>query len=292
MNTAEYCLMKFSPPPMIGRVCSQTIEQGNPLRAQTDINQFELHFVHTGTVQVRQKGLECSFSEGSAFLIFPKQESLLSARTPICREFLLRFTLGMAAVPLSEQEAARWEPSRYTNALLSTRLINPKACRLVGELIRRYLALRQSSDPVRYIRCRACFSEIIAELSADALTQARQNTAKSSGKSGAYCDAAKTYIASHLREKISVEAVARQIGISYNYLNRQFVRQEGLSLVTYINREKIRLAGRLLEEEELSQEEAAAAVGIGDVKYFRRLFRRFTGMTVTEYRKLYRNTML
>ena len=288
MNTAEYCLMKFSPPPMIGRVCSQTIEQGTPLHVQTDANRFEIHFVHTGSVLMRQKDLEYSFSEGSAFLIFPQQELLLTAQTPICREFVLCFTLGMAPVPLSEEEAARWEPSRHTDALLATRLINPKSCQLVGELIRRYLALRQSSDPVRYIRCRACYSEIIAELSADALTQARQNTAKSAGKSGAYCDAAKTYITAHLREKISVENVARQIGISYNYLNRQFVRQERISLVTFINREKIRLACRLLSEQEVSQEDAAVSVGIGDVKYFRRLFRRFTGMTVTEYRKLHR----
>ena len=110
MNTAEYCLMKFSPPPMIGRVCSQTIEQGTPLHAQTDANRFEIHFVHTGSVLMRQKDLEYSFSEGSAFLIFPQQELLLTAQTPICREFVLCFTLGMAAVPLSEEEAARWEP--------------------------------------------------------------------------------------------------------------------------------------------------------------------------------------
>ena len=85
-----------------------------------------------------------------------------------------------------------------------------------------------------------------------------------------------------------MENVARQIGISYNYLNRQFVRQERISLVTFINREKIRLACRLLSEQEVSQEDAAVSVGIGDVKYFRRLFRRFTGMTITEYRKLHR----
>ncbi len=292
MYATEYCLMKFNPPPYVGSICSQTAKQGDFLRTQASKNRFEIHCVHKGRILVRQQEQERVYCEGNVFLVFPEHNAVLIPETPVFRDFVLCFTLNSAMVPLSEQEAVRWEPSRYTDALLPSQVKDPKICTRLVELIQRYHALQQSNDPIRYIRGRAFFSEIVAELSTDALAQARRNIAKTAGKAGAYCDAARTYISAHLQEKIQVEAIARQIGISYNYLNRQFVQQEGIPLVTFINREKIRLACRLLTEQEYVQEEAAAGVGISDVKYFRRLFRRFTGMTVTEYLKLHRNTAL
>lgn len=288
MYTTNYFLMEFNPSPWVGRVCSQVLQQDEILHSEAERNRFALHHVQSGSITVQQQDRHCTYAEGSVFLLHLNQEAHLVSNTPSSRVFVLCFTPGQPAQHISERDAAQWEPSNYTDALLPTQVTDPDACRLIGELMRRYLSLRKSNDPARYIRIRACFSEIVANLTTDALAQARHNAAKSTGKAAIYCDLAKDYIGKHLNEKISVEAIARLVGISYNYLNRQFVRLEGLSLVAYINRERIRLACRLLAELELSQEELADAVGIFDVIYLRRLFRRYTGMTITGYRKMHR----
>jgi len=54
--------------------------------------------------------------------------------------------------------------------------------------------------------------------------------------------------------------------------------------VEYINREKIHYTERLLADGVKNQTELADAVCMEDIKYFRRLFRRYSGMTITQYR--------
>lgn len=103
-----------------------------------------------------------------------------------------------------------------------------------------------------------------------------------------YCQQAMQYIAMHINEPISVEAIAGALNISYGYLRRLFKKQTGLTLIEYINKEKVRKMEEILWSSHMSVSEVAKSVGILDEKYASKLFRKYTGQTISSYIKLYR----
>lgn len=103
-----------------------------------------------------------------------------------------------------------------------------------------------------------------------------------------YCQQAMRYIAAHIKEPINVDAIAESMNVSYGHLSRLFKKQTGFTLVDYINKEKVRKMEELLWTKKMSVAEVSQGVGISDEKYASRLFRRYTGLTISSYVKLYR----
>lgn len=84
----------------------------------------------------------------------------------------------------------------------------------------------------------------------------------------------------------SLSEYAQAIGISTNYLSRQVQKSTGRSPGTWIDIARIGRAKGLLSTTQLSVIDIASAVGLEDQSYFSRFFRKQTGQTPTEYRKL------
>ena len=91
------------------------------------------------------------------------------------------------------------------------------------------------------------------------------------------------YIHEHLADSLTVPELCRCFGISTSALYQLSRRQFGCGITAYINRCRIERACRLLREERRSIGETAAAVGICDVNYFIRLFKKETGVTPKKY---------
>ena len=93
---------------------------------------------------------------------------------------------------------------------------------------------------------------------------------------------------SFLQERIRVEDIADHVGISYHYLKILFLRDMGMTLLDHINRSKIHRVEYCITEGGMTLEEAGETVGLYSAKYLSHLFHRCTGMTVREYRRIYR----
>ena len=59
-----------------------------------------------------------------------------------------------------------------------------------------------------------------------------------------------------------------------------------MTIVEYINREKLKLVKDQITTMKVTLEEAGAEVGITDVKYLSRLFKKYNGITAMEYNNL------
>ena len=88
----------------------------------------------------------------------------------------------------------------------------------------------------------------------------------------------------HLDGEISLHALAERAGVSDSYLSARFKEETGQTLSHWVRGRRVHRAKELLAREELSIAQVAEQVGILDVSYFIRLFRRETGMTPGEYR--------
>lgn len=93
------------------------------------------------------------------------------------------------------------------------------------------------------------------------------------------------YVHEHYAEVIERAQVAAAFGVHEDYLTQCFQRVYGISLVTYINRFRIKQARELLEQTTLSVTQIALAVGFTDSSYFGRVFQRENGVPPRTYRR-------
>jgi AraC family transcriptional regulator len=95
------------------------------------------------------------------------------------------------------------------------------------------------------------------------------------------------YLEAHLREPLSLAAVARHAGVSRDHLPRLFRRDTGRTPMKILRVMRLELAERLLSTTSLSVKEVAARVGAPgpDPSHFMRNFRPFNGLSPGQYGK-------
>lgn len=94
------------------------------------------------------------------------------------------------------------------------------------------------------------------------------------------------YVSLHLGEELSLSVVANYLKKNPSYVSGHFQKEMGESLTEYIHRERIQASIRLFNTTDCSVAEAAGSVGIHDLGYFTRLFRRHVGCTPSQYKKM------
>lgn len=97
---------------------------------------------------------------------------------------------------------------------------------------------------------------------------------------------AEEYIQSHYTSDIKAHEVAGVINISPNYFSSLFKQKTGKNFNEYVNEMRVEKAKTLLGETPLKVNEIAEQAGFYEYKYFVEVFKRFSGLTPTKYRKL------
>jgi transcriptional regulator GlxA family with amidase domain len=98
---------------------------------------------------------------------------------------------------------------------------------------------------------------------------------------------AQAFIESNLGEKISVEELSSKFSVGRRNFDRRFIKATGNTPLEYSQRVKIEAAKKALESTRKNVNEVMYDVGYTDVKAFREVFRKITGMSPLEYRGRY-----
>lgn len=85
-------------------------------------------------------------------------------------------------------------------------------------------------------------------------------------------------------KKIDTAELAAQNLVHPNHLARKFKHETGNTMIAYQRNIRINQAQHLLKEKNLPIDEIAWIVGYEDSSYFTRVFKKYTGLTPTEYR--------
>lgn len=96
------------------------------------------------------------------------------------------------------------------------------------------------------------------------------------------------WLTDHFREKNCITRVLDRSGLPERTLKRRFKSATGISLIEYIQRLRVEHAKQLLESDETSIEAISTESGYEDVAFFRRLFKRSTGLTPGQYRRMFK----
>lgn len=97
------------------------------------------------------------------------------------------------------------------------------------------------------------------------------------------------YMGLNLKEKFSLDELARRACMSKTHFCRRFKEETGASPWTYLTLLRLEKAKKLLEGSELSPGEIAGLCGFYDASYFSRQFRRYVKVTPLEYREKHSN---
>lgn len=92
------------------------------------------------------------------------------------------------------------------------------------------------------------------------------------------------YINLNLSQPLSLKCIAEELSVNSSYLSNLFKKEVHTTLTEYINKSRIDTALKLLNSSDMQIQNIAWYVGINDVNYFTKLFKKIIGMTPSEYR--------
>lgn len=98
---------------------------------------------------------------------------------------------------------------------------------------------------------------------------------------------AKTFVAQHYAESISLAQVAKHVCLSTSYFSTLFKTETGTGFVEYLQHIRIEQAKKLLKTSKMRIADIAEKVGYRDIKFFNKIFVKETTVTPSEYRKFY-----
>lgn len=93
------------------------------------------------------------------------------------------------------------------------------------------------------------------------------------------------YIEGNYDKNITLESVAKTLGFSKFYLSRIFTNKIGYQFNDYVNRLRINAAQKLISETDMLIFNIALECGFESLRNFNRVFKSYTGVTPTEFRK-------
>ncbi|WP_310603563.1 AraC family transcriptional regulator [Anaerosporobacter sp.] len=105
------------------------------------------------------------------------------------------------------------------------------------------------------------------------------------GKNQQILKQVKSYISKNFAMKVTLEELASKFFIDKFYLTRLFKKEYGKTIFNYLLECRLLESKRLLRNTKLSIAEIAIQVGINDVSYFTKVFKKIEGLSPRDYRK-------
>lgn len=97
----------------------------------------------------------------------------------------------------------------------------------------------------------------------------------------------KQYILAHSQENISLDSLARKVGLSPIYISKIFKEKQGVNYIDFLTECRIEKAKELIRDTDKSIKEITFEVGYHDPNYFSKVFKKLCNMSPKEYRKLF-----
>lgn len=143
----------------------------------------------------------------------------------------------------------------------------------ITRVIESYHPRHKNSDLLAAMHLIRLLTEIVLNAESDA----------SMDQSGYIQDIAQ-YIDEHYDQDLNLEVLSQKFGVSKSYLPKQFKAQMGFTPTEYLSHVRVRAAKELLRKTNIPVNEIARKVGIENVSYFIKLFKKYEQFTPLVFR--------
>lgn len=100
------------------------------------------------------------------------------------------------------------------------------------------------------------------------------------------------FINNNFEREIALKDIARYVFLSPSYFARVFKEETGVSPINYLLKVRIERAKEMLTDTDQKVSDIALGVGFSNQQRFNAIFKKYTGMTPTQYRKEFRHPEL
>ena len=145
--------------------------------------------------------------------------------------------------------------------------------------------IEEMTDPIATVNLARQFQ--VEYIKAVAEIRQQKQASRSHSEKNIWVEQAKTYIFKHLHEKIRIQDIAEFLHLNANYLSELFKQCESITLTDFILKEKVKLTKNLLAYSPYSYIEIATYLGFSSQSHLGKVFKKYTGMTLRQYRQKY-----
>ncbi len=111
---------------------------------------------------------------------------------------------------------------------------------------------------------------------------------KHQNKKSTYVEQCKDIISRNINREISIDDIAKQIGMNRTYLSSRFTKETGMTISGYRIQARLSAAENMLKYSNISIGEIAEYLHFASQSYFGQLFKQQTGMSPAAYRRKYK----
>ena len=250
-------------------------------------NFLEISYVETGEIiEENQKGRKLLKTPGIHISLYNYPRKAWS-EAEFHRHFTVGINLEFEAFMVHDAAFSESDVNEDAMSLILSDAITDKECIKKAEaLIKKIIFENAAGKESGRVKCSGLCLELMALISEFCKRQIAEDNSDISPSDLIYSDRISRYISKHIDCKISRTEIAEYIGISSGHMSRLFKSVNGCGITEYVNRLKINIAKNMLENKNATLSEVSQSIGIADEKYFCRLFKKHTGMTVGEYRNM------
>ena len=151
----------------------------------------------------------------------------------------------------------------------------------IDRLMHRYISSYIEKSAASEMECASIVFELLSMID----THARRHSAIKKDKYvNYYVNKADSVISKRYAEKLTLNLVAGELGITPSYLSAIYKSSMGVGFSERLLEVRMNKARELLLNGELTVGEIASRVGFGDESHLRRRFKQYFGATIREYR--------
>lgn len=235
---------------------------------------FLIHYVISGKGIFSSQGEEYELGAGDSFVIEPEQLiSYVSDETDPWHYCWIAFTGTQAAALVASTGLNPLQP-----------IIHTKRNRHIPVLFRHIQQALRSKKANAQLKSIGYLHLLLGEY-CETLSASTLAGVVTEAESDRIVQQAIHYLSTQYAEPITIELMAESLGYNRAYLSRMFKRHTKVTPVTFLLKLRVDKARLLLRERlELTIEQIASSVGFYDPLYFSKQFRRWYGVSPSEYR--------
>lgn len=228
---------------------------------------LELTYVDKGSIHSVADGLDLVLDQGDMAVYGPDQWHMQYA-DPDCAPSYITVTFDLVGNNLS--------------SLFNRKFRTPqKAVQLLQAMLRE----RDTNDAYSADMLMCLLNQLLLTIlrESDNTAEAPLRTANAINSENEVVGHAQRFISDNIRLKLSVPAVAREVGVSPSYLTALFHKNLQISPGEYIRRAKLQESKVMIREGKMNFTEIAQLLQYSTVHHFSRQFKEKFGITPTEY---------
>ena len=255
----------------IGRIREEQNLRESYSEAVQALRETDSHVVHINDIPTNEKtGEDC-----------PEE-----LETRYIQKVLKRDMPGSSA---SVEELMTWMEEHYNGNIGAIKI---KALELIIRLEQKAVAMgasrrefSQKENSVQTLQEVKCIEGIGSWLWEQTREISRNIGNAKEKQSESVMEKAKEYIRQNYQKDLTLDEVSKVVDISPYYFSKLFKQETGENFIEYLTKVRMKNAEELLKDSDYSIKEICVASGYSDPNYFSRIFKKYEGVTPSEYRE-------